>query len=134
MLDINWNPSPRELRQFAGIWLPAFAAIAGTLIYRSGGVWLAAAIWAVGALTALVGVFRPRSVNGLFVGWMLAAYPIGWIVSHIVLGIVYFVLFTVVGLIMRAVRYDPLERSAVSGSYWRQRPHHREASEYFRQF
>jgi len=64
MLDINWNPSPRELRQFAGIWLPAFAAIAGTLIYRSGGVWLA----------------------------------------------------------------------AVSGSYWRQRPHHREASEYFRQF
>jgi hypothetical protein len=134
MLDINWNPSPRELRQFAGIWLPAFAAIAGTLIYRSGGVWLAAAIWGVGALTALVGVFRPRSVKGLFVGWMLAVYPIGWIVSHIVLGIVYFVLFTVVGLIMRAVRYDPLERSAVSGSYWRQRPHHREASEYFRQF
>jgi len=134
MLDINWNPSPRELRQFAGIWLPAFAAIAGTLIYRSGGVWLAAAIWGVAALTAVIGVLRPRSVKGLFVGWTLAAYPIGWIVSHIVLGIVYFVLFTVVGLIMRAVRYDPLERSAVSGSYWRQRPHHREATEYFRQF
>lgn len=134
MLDINWNPSLRELRQFAGIWLPAFGAVAGTLISRSGHVRLAAAVWAIAALTTLIGVLRPRSMKGLFVGWMLAAYPIGWIVSHIVLGIVYFVLFTLVGLVMRALRYDPMERTAGSGSYWRQRPHHSEATEYFRQF
>ena len=134
MLDINWNPSARELRQFAGIWLPAFAAITGTLAYRSGSVRLAGVIWGLAALIALAGVFRPRSVKGIFVGWMLAAYPIGWTVSHIVLGIVYFVLFTVVGLIMRALRYDPMERSANRASYWRQRPDRSEAATYFRQF
>ena len=133
MLDINWNPSRRELRQFAGIWLPAFAAFAGSVVYRSGGVIGAIVIWTLAAVIAIVGLTAPQRVRPIFVGWMAAAYPIGWTVSHVVLGIIYFGLFTFVGLLMRLFRYDPLDRAARS-SYWKQRSEPASAAAYFRQF
>src|SRR5215208_4703637 len=100
MLDINWNPSRRELRQFACLWLPAFAAFAGGVIYRSGGVIPAIVIWSLAAVVAAIGLASPQRVQPLFVGWMGAALPIGWTVSHAVLALIYFGLFTVVGLLM----------------------------------
>ena len=134
MLDINWNPSARELRQFAGIWLPLFAAFAGLVIYRSGGVSTALAVWTIAAAIAGIGVVSPDWIRPLYVGWMGAAYPIGWVVSHLVLGIVYFGLFTFVGLLMRVFRYDPMDRSTRQTTYWRARRERPEAAAYFRQF
>lgn len=134
MLDINWNPSRRELRQFACLWLPAFAAFAGTAIYRSGGVTAAVVIWTVAALVAAIGLASPQRVKPLFVGWMAAAYPVGWTVSHVVLGIVYFGLFTIVGLLMRLFRYDPLDRATSRRSYWMERRAAAAPEAYFRQF
>jgi hypothetical protein len=134
MLDVNWNPSARDLRQFAGIWLPAFAAFAGAVIYRSGAVTPAVVIWTAAALIALVGLASPRRIKPLFVGWMAAAYPIGWAVSHVVLAIVYVGLFTFVGLLIRIFRYDPLERAVGRPSYWRERSGAAAAATYFRQF
>jgi hypothetical protein len=134
MLDINWNPSRRELRQFGGIWLPAFAAFAGTVIYRSGKVTTALVMWAVAALVAVVAAAWPHRLKPLFVGWMAAAYPIAWTVSHIVLAVVYFAVFTVVGFFMRLARYDPLDRSDARASYWKGRPDSTDAAAYFGQF
>ena len=134
MLDIKWNPSPRELRQFAALWLPAFAAFAGAVIYRSGGVTTARVIWALAAAIAVVGVAAPHRIKPLFVGWMAAAYPIGWTVSHVVLGLIYFALFTFVGLMMRLFRYDPMHRSFCGATYWRARSERTDAAAYFRQF
>jgi hypothetical protein len=134
MLDIKWNPSRRELRQFAAIWLPAFAAFAGAVIYRSGGVTTALVIWALAAAIAIIGVASPRRIKPLFVGWMAAAYPIGWTVSHVVLGLIYFALFTFVGLMMRLFRYDPMHRSFSGATYWRGRSDRTDAAAYFRQF
>jgi hypothetical protein len=134
MLDINWNPSRRELRQFAAIWLPAFAAFAGIVIYRSGGTTTAFVIWALAALIAVVGLTAPQRIRPLFVGWMAAAYPIGWTVSHLILGVVYFALFTFVGLLMRLFRYDPMDRSTAGTTYWKGRSERTDSAAYFRQF
>jgi hypothetical protein len=134
MLDINWNPSRRELRQFAAIWMPAFAAFAGAVIYRSGGVTTALVIWALAGVIAIVGVAAPQRIKPLFVGWMAAAYPIGWTLSHVVLAIVYFVLFTFVALAMRVFRYDPMGRTAGGATYWRSRGDRTDPAAYFRQF
>ena len=134
MLDINWNPSRRELRQFAAIWLPAFAAFAGTVIYRAGGVTTALVIWALAALITAVGLAAPRRIKPLFVGWMAAAYPIGWLVSHVILGVIYYAVFTFVGLVMRVFRYDPMDRSAGGTTYWKRRTERTDSAAYFRQF
>ncbi len=136
MLEINWNPSRRELRQFATIWLPAFAALAGAAVaYRFGSWPTAVAIWALGAGVLLVGLLSPETVKPLFVGWMAAAYPIGWIVSQTVLAITYYALFTLVSFALRVFRHDPLERgSTPARTYWRERNGRSDAAAYFRQF
>ncbi len=78
MLDVNWNPSRRELRQFAGILLPAFAGIVGAVVlYRSGSWAIAGAIWAAAIVVGAIGLAVPAFAKLVFVAWMAAAYPIG---------------------------------------------------------
>jgi Saxitoxin biosynthesis operon protein SxtJ len=137
MLEINWNPSRRELREFATIWLPAFAALAGLVLgWRSGSWTIAFGLWAVAAASLIVGLARPALARPLFLGLTLATFPIGWIVSHVVLGVIYFGLFTLVGMLMRLVGYDPMDRAYDSdaSTYWRQREARAEPGSYFRQF
>jgi hypothetical protein len=137
MLDINWNLSRRELRQFGLLWLPLFAAAAGYVVHRKSGGWTVPfAIWTVAAVAALVALAAPERLRPFIAAWMAAAYPIGWTISHLVLGITYFVVFTVLGLTLRLVRYDPLDRrpARVRDTYWHGRDERRAASSYFKQF
>lgn len=138
MLDVNWNPSRRDLRQFGLIWLPLFAAVFGYAVHRSTGAWtVSLGVWSVAALVALVAVVAPQRLKPFVVAWMAAAYPIGWTVSHLVLGITYFVLFTIFGSMLRLVGYDPLQRRTRRGAsptYWQPRAERRAAASYFKQF
>ena len=55
MLDINWNPSRRDLRQFGLVWLPLFAAVLGYAVLRRTGEWpIPMAIWGVATAVALI--------------------------------------------------------------------------------
>ena len=55
---------------------------------------------------------------------MYAAYPIGWVVGHVMIGVVFFTVVTPIGLLMRALGRDPLQRKfdASRTSYWEKRP------------
>jgi hypothetical protein len=137
VLEINWNPSRRDLRQFGAIWLPAFAVLFGVIVgYRSGAWNTATALWILALVSAALGLAKPEWLKPLFVGWMIAAYPIGWTVSHLVLGAAYYGLFTLVAIIMRVFRYDPLNRtrSRSSETYWADHEQRTEPGAYFRQF
>jgi hypothetical protein len=71
----------------------------------------------------------------IYTGWMIAAFPIGWTVSQIMLVILYFVVFTPVALVFRAIRRDPLQlRRRSVASYWTAKPPAAKAEDYFRQF
>ena len=67
---------------------------------------------------------------------MSSAFPIGWTISHVLLFVVYFVILTPVGWLLRLSGKDlldrRLDRDAVS--YWTERTASRDASRYFRQF
>lgn len=136
MIDINFNPSPREQRQFAGIWLPAFFVLVGGLVYwRTHWSTLAVTIWATGGvLTTLALIITPLR-RPLYVGWMCAAYPIGWTVSHLILVVVYYLVITPIGLFMRLCGHDPLQRrlDRHKTSYWIKRPAPPASKTYFRQ-
>jgi hypothetical protein len=138
MLDINWNPSQDDLRRFATLWLPLFAACASlTLAYRTGRWTTAGVVLGIAAAIALIGAIRPMAVKPVFVGITVVGYPVGWALSHIVLGFTYYVIFSGVGLILRVLRYDPLRRHEnrkAAGTYWIKRPPARVADAYFKQF
>ena len=134
---MNDNPSRRELIQFAGIWFPLFwILVAGLIYYNTGSTVGPSILVLTGVVLGGIGLLRPEFIRPIFLGWMYAAYPIGWVVSHLLLGFIYYGIVTPIGLFMRAVGYDPMERriDRTATSYWRPVEPSDGASGYFRQF
>ena len=137
MIEFNANPSRRELQQFAAIWFPAFWALVGVLVYwRGNAPTIACWIWGVALLITVIGCVRPSFMRCPFVGMLAVTFPIGWVVSHVVLGVTYYAVLTPIGLIMRLLGRDPLSRRFESGaeSYWVTRKSAPGTQRYFRQF
>lgn len=121
MIDIQWNPERKQLRQFAGIWFPAFCALLGWMIGKKTGHWGAVqVIWGVCVLQALAGWIHPPAIRPVFVGLILATFPIGWVVSHLLLGAIFYGIVTPVGLALRLTGHDPLQlKRPTTNSLWK---------------
>ena len=136
MLEINRHPSARELRWF-GVLLAVFVALAGGLVYwRLEAPAAARMIWTGGtALAAIYGAVPPLR-RWIWCAWLYAAYPIGWTMSHVVLAATYYLVLTPIGLLLRLVHGDPLDRAPnrPAASYWTARRPVRDVRRYFRQF
>jgi hypothetical protein len=120
MISINWNPSKRELRQFAGLCLLFFGGMAAWTYARHGaGPW-PTTMAVLAALLGLPGLAFPALLKPIYVGWMVAAFPIGWTVSHVLLGIIFYGFVTPIGLLLRIVGNDPMNRKfeREAKSYW----------------
>jgi len=63
-----------------------------------------------GALVLMWALTAPDSMRGLYHGWMRIALVIGNVINRIILAIVYFVVITPMGLIMRMMDKDPMHR------------------------
>jgi len=114
VISIQWNPERKQLRQFAGIWFPAFCALLGWIIGAKSGQWTAVQIgWAVCSVQALVGLMYPATIRPIFVGLILLTYPIGWVVSHLLLGAIFYLLFLPIGLV---TGHDPLQLKPPPGN------------------
>ena len=137
MIEINFHPTKRELRQFAGIWFPAFGILIGSVCwYKTGSLPAAATIWSAVFVVSLIGYFWLPFMRLIFVGLMCAAYPIGWTVSYVLLSAIYFLVFTPTGLVMRLFGRDPMQRSLdrSAKSYWVPHNPGGDARRYFKQF
>jgi hypothetical protein len=136
IIQIDRHPSSRALRQFAGLFLVFFGVVGYLVLRRSGSVEAAAAIWAVALSVSSVGFVRPAAIRWVYVGMAYAAYPIGWVVSHVMLAVVLYLVLTPIGWALRLLGRDPLVRGfdPKTPSYWT--PHRPAAriDRYFRQF
>ena len=128
-------PPPKMLRQFAGLSLVVFGTLAGWRAWH--GQFDA---WTLGfAIAALVigvpGLIAPALVRPIYTGWMIVAFPIGWTVSRLALGAMFFLLFVPVATVFRLMNRDALRlKPKPSGSYWIAKPRARSGEEYLRQF
>jgi ABC-type uncharacterized transport system permease subunit len=136
LLEINRNPSRRDLAWF-GLVLFLFFLVVGGVLGRALASDVARHVaWGAGAILALAYYAVPGWRRPMFVGWMYAAYPIGFVMSHLLLGVVYFGVVTPIGLLMRAMGHDPMtrrfDRSATT--YWVERQRVSDVKRYFKQF
>lgn len=132
--DINFNPAPRDLRVFSLLWLVAFGLLGGLHAWR-GGEW-APVIWGVAGVGGGAGLLLPRVMKPVYVGWMVAAFPIGWTISLALLALVYYFVFTPLALVFRLIGRDALGRrfDREAESYWVRRPPAPGLERYFKQF
>jgi hypothetical protein len=127
------RPTQRQLRQFAAVLPLAVLAIGWGLGWSQLAITVATS---AGALLAFAGWFLPSVVKPIYVGVSLLAYPIGLIVSELVMLAVYFGLLTPIGIVFRATRRDGLERKIdrEAETYWRAKKQPDSVSSYLRRW
>lgn len=126
-------PTARELRRFGLTVGGAMLALAAVGVWR-GRAYAPAALGTAGALLALVGAAAPRRLAGVFRAWMAAAAALSRVTTPAWLAVVYFGVFTPLGLVLRVTGRRALGRPRGAASYWVERPPGRRQSDLRRQF
>jgi hypothetical protein len=131
-----FKPTDRMLRQFAVLWIIFFGAIAARQELHHHRRVLAIMLALLAVTVGPLGMAWPRIIRPVFVGWMALAYPIGWVVSRVVLGIIFYGLFTPVAWVFRLIGRDELvlKSKPTAASYWRPKPGASDHARYLSQF
>ncbi len=145
LIEINLRPDERTLRQFgfialAGFMLLALLAWQEWLLFRFGlggaRVPLALGFAAVAGLALGGSLVYPKANRPLYVGLTLLALPIGIVVSSVIMGMLFYLVISPIGFLLRGIGRDPLNRHFVreAETYWENPRPVRENESYFRQF
>lgn len=108
------QPTMKDLRQFGFLVGGVFAVIGlWPALFRSESPRLWAMI--LGSLLIVLGAVVPQSLKQVHKGWMKVGHVLGSINTKIILGIIYYLLITPMGLVMRLVGKDPMHRALGQG-------------------
>lgn len=122
----------RDGRKFAFPVGTAFLVLAALLFWRD--KTLAYQVTAgLGGTLYLLGAVIPGKLGPVYNGWMKMALMISKVTTPIFMSIVYFVVLTPTGLLMRIFGRRPMRHSLQDGGYWH-RMEGREPSDLRRQF
>jgi hypothetical protein len=135
--QITDGPPPttnRVLRQFAALSILVF----GGMAYWQGlhGRPILALIFAGLAIgIGMPGLAKPQAIHVVFEVIMAVVFPIGWLVSHAVLALLFFGVFTPVALLFRLIGRDALARRQcpAAPTHWVTLPVVKNVQSYFRQ-
>lgn len=109
--------SPAEGRKFGVTLGLAFAALAGLLGWR--GLQTTALILLVIAGALLIGgLALPTRLGPVQRGWMAFAALLSKVTTPVFMGIVYFLVVTPTGLVMRLLGRNPIARTPGAETYW----------------
>ncbi len=134
--DLPIRPSAKVLRQFAAAWLVFFLALGAYQYLGRDRIPLGLALMGMALVIGLLGLIRPQAVRWLFVGWMVAAFPIGWLISLLMLLLMFYGLITPVALLFRLRGRDLLgrKRPVAGATFWLPKHTPQDVRSYFRQY
>jgi hypothetical protein len=134
--DIPFQPGNKALRQFAGAWLLFFLAFGLHQYLVRGHHTAGVVMMALALVVGLIGLVRPAAVRWLFVGWMVLAFPIGWVVSLVMLLAMFYGVITPVAMLFRLRGRDLLQRKrrVDRESFWLPKQNPGDVRSYFRQY
>jgi Saxitoxin biosynthesis operon protein SxtJ len=132
--DLPLNPTPRALRQFAAAWLVIFSIVAVRAFIR--GHHLESYVLGAIALMGLMGCLKPASIRWLFVGATIAAFPIGWVMTQLMLAIMFYLVLTPIAFLFRRRGRDELQlkHKPTRDTYWIEHSGQTTPEKYLKQF
>lgn len=104
------QPTTKEQRNFGLLVGGVFAVIgAWPVVFRSESPRLWAMI--LGGLLIVLGAIVPQSLKQVHSGWMKIGHVLGLINTKIILGIIYYLFISPMGLVMRLMGKDSMHRA-----------------------
>jgi hypothetical protein len=136
VIHVDRHPSRRQLAVFGLLWL-VFFGVLGIMSWRDSGInGRVVAFWVLAVLIPSAGLFHTEIIRRIYLLAAYAVFPVGWTVSLIVLMVIYYLILTPVGLVLRLTGYDPMRRrfDRAAQTYWLQRKPDNDIDRYFKQF
>jgi hypothetical protein len=145
LVEINFNPDTKTLRQFGVIALVGFGILAALAYYEklifSFGLGdarmpVVTTFVALGSIALLFSLVFPRANRILYVGLTLLAFPIGFVLSYVIMGILYFLIIGPIAIVMRLFGRDSMHREydPTAPTYWSAARPPRDKDSYFHQY
>ena len=89
LVKINWQPDKKMLGEFSQAGMFFIGLLPWPLALFRGHVGRGLGVWVVAVVLRVIGLTRPEWLRWPFIGLSVVAWPIGWVVSHLALGIIY---------------------------------------------
>ncbi len=131
VLTTAWRDAaalPRDRKTLRNFGVVVGGVLAGVALYL---VWMAGwepsavstTLGAIGGLLLLLGMLAPRLLGPAYPVWMALALVLGTVMTAVLLTLVFYLVVTPIGLLMRAVGKDPMHRTpdASQETYWIER-------------
>ena len=125
----------RDLRKFGLVVGAVFVALGLLFLWRHPG--RSPYFLIPGGALILLGLVLPRALKWIYIGWMSAAFVLGFVMAHVILTLFFFLVITPVGLVAKLVGKDflSLKLDRTAKSYWLPREQKtRKPEDYERQF
>ena len=144
MIPLNLKPSTKQLRNFGFIGAAFFGGLSVLVYWRQallgwslGGssTTIAVVLGALAAVCLLFSLVYPRGNRPLFVTLTLITFPIGLAVSFVLMSIIFYLVISPIGAILRlsgrGIRQQPDPRKS---SYWETSEPTTDVSRYFKRY
>jgi hypothetical protein len=116
-MEIRERLTPREGRRFAFTVGAAFCVLAALLAWR--GYSLLCGISAgLGGALVLAGVLAAGRLSGVYRAWMGLALAMSRITSPVVMAVLYFLVLSPIGLLLRLLGRNPVRHAEREGGFW----------------
>ncbi len=118
------NSERRELRRFGVTVGIPLALLAGVGVWR-GHTILPAVLGGAAVSLGVLALLAPRLLSPVHKLWMKIADALAWFNTRVLLGVVYYLVMTPTGIVMRLMGRDPLDRRLKDRpTYWIDRKQH----------
>ena len=111
-----------------------FAVIGSILWYKGRASW---PYWyGASAFFAVFAAASPMTLLPLYRLWVKFAMAMAWVNTRLLLALVFYLIITPIGLVMRLTGNDPLERriDKSAATYWKKKEHHKDPARYEKQY
>jgi hypothetical protein len=135
MIDIDIKPDRKKLGTFGWITTGIFLTFS-IIFFINTGVLLIPLIALVTAIYGLIGaIVQPNILKPFYITLICLSFPIGWVVSNLILTLIFFLGFFPMGLLLRLKGHDPLRKrfGKIGESSWIESNRIREAKTYYQQ-
>jgi len=137
LVSLNLKPSNKQLRDFGLIGLCMCSAI-GLLLLVLGKIPPKGLVilFLTGLVMFVLSRISAALIKPVYMAMVILTFPIGWIISHLVMGLFFYVVVTLIAVLFKITGRDALCRKfdPQADTYWTPYKNKRSAKDYFHQF